>query len=70
MIGALVPPGMAVPPRSLAAVTSRLTLAGTPAAEVEHMRRGVRSYLQLKTRYLADADERELDDPDDWGRRG
>ncbi len=68
--GALVPPGMTVPPRSLAAGVPARVRREVTAEEVEHMRRGVRSYLQLKTRYMADDDERELDDPDDWGRRG
>jgi carbonic anhydrase/acetyltransferase-like protein (isoleucine patch superfamily) len=68
--GALVPPGMTVPPRSLAAGVPAKVRREVTAEEIEHMRRGVRSYLQLKTRYLADADERELDDPEDWRVRG
>ena len=63
--GALVSPGMVVPPRTL--------VAGVPAKvrhvigeeELEHVRRGVRSYLELKARYLADGDEREIADASD-----
>jgi len=34
--------------------------------ELDHIRRGVRGYLELKGRYLAADDERELDDAADW----
>ncbi|MDD5562939.1 MAG: gamma carbonic anhydrase family protein [Thermoanaerobaculaceae bacterium] len=68
--GALVPPGMAVPPRSLAAGVPARVRREVTAEEVAHMQRGVRSYLQLKTRSLADDGERSLDDPGAWGRRG
>ncbi len=68
--GALVPPGMTIPPRNLAAGVPAKVRREVTAEEIEHMRRGIRSYLQLKTRYLADADERELDDPEDWRVRG
>ena len=57
--GALVPPGMDV-----AAAHAGGRGAGQGAArahdeELEHMRRGVRVYLELKSRYLAADDERE-----------
>jgi gamma-carbonic anhydrase len=64
--GALVPPGMVVPPRSLVAGMPAKVRREVTQEELEHMRRGVRVYLELKSRYLADADERELDDAAEW----
>ncbi len=68
--GALVPPGMAIPPRSLAAGVPARVRREVTAEEIEHMRRGVRSYLQLKARAMADDDERGPGDAAAWGRRG
>jgi gamma-carbonic anhydrase len=66
--GAVVPPGMAVPARSLAAgVPAKVRRDVTPD-ELEHVRRGVRTYLELKARYLAAEDEVELASADDAGR--
>jgi len=66
--GALVPPGMTVPPRSLVAGVPAKVRREVSAEELEHMRRGVRSYLELKGRYLAADDEQELADPADAAR--
>ena len=38
------------------------------AEELEHLRRGVRSYLEIKARYLAADDERELGDGSEMWR--
>lgn len=66
--GALVPPGMVVPPRTLAAgVPAKVRREGL-VEELEHLRRGVRNYLELKGRYLAADDEREIEDAADWAR--
>ena len=66
--GALVAPGMIVPPRTLVAgVPAKVGRDVTPE-ELEHMRRGVRSYLGLKGRYLAAEDEQDLADPADAAR--
>ena len=63
--GALVPPGMLVPPRTLVAgVPARIRRELTDE-ELDRARRGVQVYLGLKDRFLATADERELDDPGD-----
>lgn len=66
--GAVVPPGMVVPPRTLVAGVPARPRREVPDEALEHMRRGVRVYLELKTRFLADEFERELADPADWGR--
>ena len=66
--GALVTPGMVVPPRSLVAGVPAKVRREVSEEELAHLRRGVRSYLELKTRYLAADDERELADPDDWSK--
>ncbi|MGE5235306.1 MAG: gamma carbonic anhydrase family protein [Acidobacteriota bacterium] len=64
--GALVPPGMVVPPRSLAAgVPAKVRREVTPE-ELDHVRRGVGVYLELKGRYLAADDETEVEDPAEW----
>ena len=60
--GALVPPGMVVPPRTLVAGVPAKVRRELGAEELEHLRRGVRSYLEIKARYLAADDERELGD--------
>jgi carbonic anhydrase/acetyltransferase-like protein (isoleucine patch superfamily) len=67
--GALVSPGMVVPPRTLVAGVPAKVRREVSEEELAHMRRGVRTYLELKTRYLADDDERELADADAWARR-
>jgi carbonic anhydrase/acetyltransferase-like protein (isoleucine patch superfamily) len=65
---ALVLPGMVVPPRTLVAgVPAKVRREGL-GEELEHIRRGVRTYLELKGRYLAADDERELEEADDWPR--
>jgi len=51
---ALVPPGMVVPPRTLVAGVPAKVRREMTEDEVEHVRRGVRVYLELKDRYLAD----------------
>jgi carbonic anhydrase/acetyltransferase-like protein (isoleucine patch superfamily) len=49
---ALVPPGMVVPPRTLVAGVPAKVRREMTEDEVEHIRRGVRVYLELKDRYL------------------
>lgn len=66
--GALVSPGMVVPPRTLVAGVPAKVRREIGEEELEHVRRGVRSYLELKARYLADADEREFTDTSEPGR--
>jgi len=66
--GALVSPGMAVPPRTLVAGVPAKVRREIGQEELEHVRRGIRSYLEVKTRYLADDDEREVGDAADLGR--
>ncbi|HVN75652.1 MAG TPA: gamma carbonic anhydrase family protein [Thermoanaerobaculaceae bacterium] len=55
--GALVPPGMVVPPRTLVAGVPAKVRRELGEEELEHTRRGVRSYLELKSRYLASDEE-------------
>ncbi len=63
--GALVPPGMEVPARAMVAgVPAKVRREVTPE-ELEDLRRGVRTYLELKSRYLAEEDERQTAGPDD-----
>ncbi len=64
--GAVVTPGMVVPPRTLVAGVPAKVRREVGEEELAHNRRNVRSYLELKTRYLAAGDERELADADDW----
>jgi carbonic anhydrase/acetyltransferase-like protein (isoleucine patch superfamily) len=64
--GALVTPGMEVPPRTLVAGVPAKVRRAVTDEELAHLRRGVQSYLELKTRYMAADDERVLADPDDW----
>jgi len=66
--GALVPPGMAVPAGALVAGVPARVRREVLAEEAEHVRRGVRSYLELKGRYLASLDEREQSDAEDRAR--
>jgi len=66
--GALVPPGMVVPARTLVAGVPAKVRREAEAGELDHVRRGVRSYMELKGRYLAADDEREIADPADWAR--
>ncbi len=65
--GALVPPGMVVPPRTLVAGVPARVRRELGPEEVEHTRRNLRAYLELKTRYLAADDERELADAPETG---
>lgn len=66
--GALVSPGMVVPPRTLVAgVPARVRREITPE-ELDHLRRGTLSYLELKGRYLAADDEREVEDAAEWAK--
>ncbi len=58
--GALVPPGMVVPPRTLVAGVPAKVRREIAEEELAHTRRNVRAYLELKTRYLADDDERDV----------
>jgi carbonic anhydrase/acetyltransferase-like protein (isoleucine patch superfamily) len=67
--GTLVPPGMVVPARTLVAGVPAKVRRDGLAEELDHVRRGVRSYLELKGRYLAADDERELEDAADWARQ-
>jgi carbonic anhydrase/acetyltransferase-like protein (isoleucine patch superfamily) len=67
--GALVSPGMVVPPRTLVAGVPAKVRREVTEEELAHMRCGVRSYLELKTRYMAADDERELADADAWEMR-
>ena len=64
--GALVPPGMSVPARTLVAGVPAKVRREVSSEEIDHVQQGIRSYLAVKTRYLAADDERELADPDDW----
>jgi len=64
--GAVVPPNMVVPPRTLVAGVPARVRREVPPEALEHMRRGIRTYLELKTRYMADDNEREVADPDEW----
>lgn len=66
--GALVTPGMVVPPRTLVAGVPAKVRRAVSDEELDHLRRGVCSYLELKTRFMAADDERELAEPDDWGK--
>lgn len=68
--GALVPPGMAVPPRTLVAGIPARVVRQIGADELEHLQRGVRSYLGLKSRYLAAEDEQEITDASEVARLG
>jgi carbonic anhydrase/acetyltransferase-like protein (isoleucine patch superfamily) len=52
--GALVPPGMVVPAGTMVAGVPAIVRREVRADESEHVRRGVRNYLELKGRYLAD----------------
>jgi carbonic anhydrase/acetyltransferase-like protein (isoleucine patch superfamily) len=60
--GALVPPGMVVPPRTMVAGVPAVVRREVRPEEAEHVRRGVRSYLELKGRYLADDHDRAQTD--------
>jgi len=64
--GALVPPGMTVPPRTMVAGVPAKVRREVTAEELGHMRRGVRVYLELKSRYLAADDECDVADPAEW----
>jgi carbonic anhydrase/acetyltransferase-like protein (isoleucine patch superfamily) len=61
--GALVPPGMVVPPRTLVAGVPARVRRELTDEELDRARRGLTVYLDLKDRFLAGADERELDHP-------
>jgi len=64
--GALVPPGMQVPARTMVAGVPAKVRRELTAEELGHVRRGVRVYLELKSRYLAAEDERDVADPAEW----
>jgi len=64
--GALVSPGMVVPPRTLVAGVPAKVRRAVTEEELAHLRRGVVTYLELKTRFAAAGDEREVADPDEW----
>lgn len=64
--GALVPPGMHVPARTMVAGVPAKVRREVTAEEIGHMRRGVSVYLELKSRYLAVDDERDVADPAEW----
>ena len=66
--GALVPPGMVVPPRTLVAGVPAKVRREIGEEEIKLTRRNVRSYLELKARYLADDDERDLSEVPEPGR--
>jgi len=66
--GALVTPGMVVPPRHLAAGVPAKVRREIGEEELAHIRRNVRSYLELKGRYMAADDEREVEDPAEWAK--
>ncbi len=66
--GALVPPGMAVPPRTLVAGVPARPVRDVTDDELAYVRRGVRSYLELKGRYLDGADA-EVAEIDEWEKR-
>jgi gamma-carbonic anhydrase len=51
---ALVPPGMHVPPRTLVAGVPAKVRRELTDEEVEHVKRGVRTYLELKDTYLTE----------------
>jgi carbonic anhydrase/acetyltransferase-like protein (isoleucine patch superfamily) len=59
---------MVVPPRTLVAGVPAKVRRELGAEELEHLRRGVRSYLEIKARYLAADDERELGDGSEMWR--
>jgi len=67
---ALVPPGMEVPPRTLVAGVPAKVRREVGEEELERVRRGVRSYLELKGRYMADDDETVVADGDEWEKLG
>lgn len=64
--GALVPPGMQVPARTMVAGVPAKVRRELTEEELGHVRRGVRVYLELKGRYLAADDERDVADPAEW----
>ncbi|MBZ5589518.1 MAG: gamma carbonic anhydrase family protein [Acidobacteriia bacterium] len=65
--GALVSPGMVVQPRTLVAGVPAKVRRELGEEELEHVRRGVRSYLELKTRYLAaDGGGETVDASEPW----
>ncbi len=66
--GSLVVPGMQVPPRALVAGVPARVRREVSEEELAHLRRGVSVYLELKGRYLADGGEREVADPEEWGK--
>jgi gamma-carbonic anhydrase len=66
--GALVPPGMRVEPRTLVAGVPAKPRGEVAEEALEQMRRGVRVYLELKGRYLADDDEVQVADPAEWAK--
>ena len=57
---ALVPPGMVVPPRTLVAGVPAKVRREMTDEELEHVRRGAQTYLELKDRFLAEVDTQTL----------
>jgi len=66
--GALVSPGTQIPPRTLAAGVPAKVRRELTEEELARIRRGVRSYLELKGRYMAADDEIVVDGPAEWER--
>jgi carbonic anhydrase/acetyltransferase-like protein (isoleucine patch superfamily) len=66
--GAVVAPGMVVPARTLVAGVPAKVRRELGDEEIARVRRGVRSYLEAKGRYLAADDEREVEDPAEWAK--
>lgn len=67
--GALVPPGMEVPPGMLVAGVPARVLRAVKEEEARRMEAGLRHYLELKTRYLAEENqERVLESLEDWDK--
>jgi carbonic anhydrase/acetyltransferase-like protein (isoleucine patch superfamily) len=55
--GALVPPGMHVPPRTLVAGVPAKVRRELEPGEIERLKRGAAVYVEVKDRFLAEADE-------------
>lgn len=64
--GALVPPGMHVPPRSLVAGVPAKVRGELKESDLEGMKRGVQGYLEMKSYYMADENEVEVEDAVAW----
>ncbi|MGQ9495525.1 MAG: gamma carbonic anhydrase family protein [Thermoanaerobaculaceae bacterium] len=65
--GALVPPGMEVPPGMLVAGVPARVVRSVREEEARQIEAGLRHYLELKSRYLAEEDqEKVLESLEDW----